>query len=92
MKRTELNPMAILAGLLLTTLAAVLLTGCGSSAAESGGAMPPPAVSVAAAVAREIRPADEFTGRIEAAGSVEIRPRVSGYIDRVNFREGSVVK
>ena len=35
---------------------------------------------------------DEFTGRLEAPESVEIRPRVSGYIDSVSFREGSLVK
>jgi multidrug efflux system membrane fusion protein len=92
MKRTEIDPMKALAGLMIATLAAVLLTACGSEASQSGGAMPPPAVSVAAAVEREIRASDEFTGRIEATGSVEIRPRVSGYIDRVNFREGSEVK
>jgi multidrug efflux system membrane fusion protein len=92
MKRTEIDPMAALAGLLLTVFAAVLLTGCGSEAAESAGGMPPPGVSVAAALEREVHATHEFTGRIEAVGSVEIRPRVSGYIDRVNYREGSEVK
>ena len=35
---------------------------------------------------------DEFTGRLEAPESVEVRPRVSGYIDKVAFDEGSLVK
>ncbi|WP_163083141.1 efflux RND transporter periplasmic adaptor subunit, partial [Acinetobacter baumannii] len=35
---------------------------------------------------------DEFTGRLEAPESVELRPRVSGYIDRVAFHEGALVK
>jgi multidrug efflux system membrane fusion protein len=91
MKRTDIDPMAALAGLLFTVLAAVLLVGCGSEAAESAGGMPPPGVSVAAALERELHSTHSFTGRIEAVGSVEIRPRVSGYIDRVNYREGSEV-
>ena len=35
---------------------------------------------------------DEFTGRIAAIGAVDIRPRVSGYIDRIAFKEGDIVK
>src|ERR1700738_2437430 len=35
---------------------------------------------------------DEFTGRIAAIGAVDIRPRVSGYIDRIAFKEGDMVK
>jgi RND family efflux transporter MFP subunit len=53
------------------------------------GALP---VSVAPPLQREVQDWDEFTGRIEAAESVEIRPRVSGYIDRVHFRSGELVK
>jgi RND family efflux transporter MFP subunit len=49
-------------------------------------------VSVAPPVQREIQDWDEFTGRIEAAESVEIRPRVSGYLDRVHFQSGELVK
>lgn len=86
------DPRATLAGILLLTLAAVLVTGCGSEAAEKNGPPPAPAVSVAAALARDIHPSDEFTGRVEAPETVEIRPRVSGYIHRMNFREGSEVR
>jgi len=53
---------------------------------------PPPAVTVAAALQREINEWDEFTGRLEAVDAVEIRPRVSGYIQRVAFAEGKEVK
>lgn len=54
---------------------------------------PPPAVevSVARVVQHEVTEWDEFTGRLEAPQSVEIRPRVSGFIDSVNFDAGSLV-
>lgn len=52
---------------------------------------PPPAVSVARVVAREFQPWDEFTGRVAAVETVELRPRVSGYIERVAYEEGREV-
>jgi multidrug efflux pump subunit AcrA (membrane-fusion protein) len=64
--------------------------GCGRAEAETVAAAPPTQVSVAPVVARELRDWDEFTGRLEAAESVEIRPRVSGYVDSVHFVEGAV--
>jgi RND family efflux transporter MFP subunit len=53
---------------------------------------PAPAVTVATVPERDITEWDEFTGRLEAVDAVEIRPRVSGYIRRVAFDEGSGVK
>lgn len=70
---------------------AVVLAGCGSKAAETG-APPPPSVSVAPVLLKEISQWDEFSGRIEPVESVELRPRVSGYIDKVNYAEGTEVK
>jgi len=68
------------------------LAGCG----RSGGAAPapaaPPQVSVAAVVEKRVKDWDEFTGRFQAVETVEIRPRVSGYIDKVAFKEGGLVK
>ena len=52
----------------------------------------PPQVTVAAALDREITEWDEFTGRLEAVDSVEVRPRVSGYVSSVGFHEGAVVR
>lgn len=69
----------------------LLLQGCRSEANPQAAA-PAPQVSVAAALEREVQEWDEFTGRLEAVESVEVRPRVTGYIDSVNFTEGSVVK
>jgi RND family efflux transporter MFP subunit len=47
---------------------------------------------VAQVLEKRVKDWDEFTGRLQAVESVEIRPRVSGYIDRVAFTEGSLVK
>jgi len=79
--------------LVLPTLAyfiAAALAGCSSQATPS----PPPApkVSIAAALERDVTEWDEFTGRLEAVESVEIRPRVTGYIESVHFTEGGLVK
>lgn len=75
----------------LALAGALLLGGCGQ-AAEEQAQMPVPKVSVAEVIEQPINEWDEFTGRLEAPQSVEIRPRVSGYIDRVAFAEGSLVK
>ena len=68
----------------------LVLAGCGSQA-STAGAMPPAEVSVAEVLAREVQPWDEFTGRVSAIESVELRPRVSGYVERVAFDEGQQV-
>ena len=71
----------------------VLLVGCGQPAASPEPATPPPpAVSVAEVVVKEVTQWDEFSGHIEAVETVEIRPRVAGYIERFNFKEGQEVK
>src|SRR5437763_14742750 len=54
--------------------------------------MPAPEVTVAPAVDRTIADYDEFTGHFEAVQAVDVRPRVSGFIERVSFPEGSNVK
>jgi RND family efflux transporter MFP subunit len=53
---------------------------------------PPPPVTVAPAQSKEIVEWEEFTGRIEPVESVEVRPRVSGYIQEVRFQSGQMVK
>ncbi|CAI1544185.1 Acriflavine resistance protein A precursor [Serratia grimesii] len=72
-------------------LLAVLLAGCDNSVAHNA-APPPPAVSTADVVIKPISQWDAFNGRIEAVQSVQLRPRVSGYIDKVNYTEGDEVK
>lgn len=70
---------------------AAVLAACGSQAAEQG-APPPPAVGAAPVLVKQVAQWDEFTGRVEPVESVELRPRVSGYIDKVNYAEGQEVK
>ncbi len=72
--------------------AALLQMGCRGAAQAAPAAPPPPAVTVAAAEQRTITDWDEFIGRLEAVESVEIRPRVSGYIERVVFAAGKEVR
>ena len=73
--------------------AVALVAGCrGAAQAHAQMAPPPPAVSVAAVEERKITEWDEFIGRLEAVDSVEIRPRVSGYIERVVFTAGKEVR
>jgi len=54
--------------------------------------MPPPEVKVSLPVIGDVTDYVDFPGRIEAVNSVEVRARVTGYLDKVNFREGSDVK
>jgi len=70
-------------------IALTVLAGCSGQASEQPQ---PPQVGVAEVPVRAVRQWDEFSGRIEAIESVELRPRVSGYIDQVNYREGQEVK
>jgi len=52
---------------------------------------PPPKVKVVQPVAREITEWDEFTARLDAVDSVEVRPRVSGYLQSIHFEDGAIV-
>jgi multidrug efflux system membrane fusion protein len=77
----------------LLAAAIAVLAGCGHSAASGPAAAPPaPAVTVAGVIAKPLRDWEEFSGRLQAVDSVEIRPRVSGFIDSVQFTEGARVK
>lgn len=73
------------------TLMVVLASVAACGGAPEQGAYSPQ-VSVATVPEREITEWDEYTGRLESVDSVEIRPQVSGYIDRVDFDEGKEVK
>ena len=75
---------------LMATVAIILATGCTKSAPPP--AMAPTAVTVAAVEQKNIVEWNEFTGRVEPVQSVEIRPRVSGYIQEVKFQSGQLVK
>ena len=69
----------------------VAIAGCGSQASTGAGMPPPPEVSVANVLSKQVRQWDDFTGRVAAVESVELRPRVSGYVQRVAYEEGQEV-
>jgi len=71
----------------------LFLAGCSQGNAAQQQQQPPaPSVTVAPVEQREIVEWDEFTGRTEPVESVEVRPRVSGYIQEVRFQSGQLVK
>ncbi|HEY2251000.1 MAG TPA: efflux RND transporter periplasmic adaptor subunit, partial [Planctomycetaceae bacterium] len=83
----------VAAAIALVAVACCGLAGCGKSQAQSGPPQfPPPEVEVSLPVAGEVTDYVDFPGRIEAVNSVEIRARVTGYLEEVYFREGADVK
>ncbi len=80
----------VIAGL-LAACGLLVLEACSPSQATAPAATPP-SVSVARPVMRNIVDFDEFTGRVSAVDSVEIRPRVSGHLKKVHFKEGQLVR
>src|SRR5947209_6638208 len=82
-------PLFMLAVLIATVWG---LAGCSASAANPKPVPATPEVTVAEVLHRPLRDWSEFTGRLEAVQTVEIRPRVAGYIERVAFQEGARVK
>ncbi|MBV8791352.1 MAG: efflux RND transporter periplasmic adaptor subunit, partial [Pseudolabrys sp.] len=75
---------------LTAVTAAALLASCGGSQPQGGP--PPPAVTVAQPVKRTVIDYDEYVGRFVAIDSVEVRARVSGYLEGVHFTDGQLVK
>ncbi|MFZ1106676.1 MAG: efflux RND transporter periplasmic adaptor subunit [Hyphomicrobiaceae bacterium] len=79
---------------LAAAVLAALLAGCDQGQPQSKDAAPAPlpTVSVSMPVQREIVEWDEYTGRFDATQTVEVRARVSGYLDEVRFKDGQEVK
>ena len=77
---------------LIVSLTALLLTACGNESPPQQ-AMPPAAieVNVANVIHERITEWDQFTGHLQAPEEVTLVPRVSGYIESVNFKEGALV-
>jgi len=80
--------------LLVIAAAALLYRYWGFWQEEQAGpaAPPPPAVTVSKPLVRDIQEWTDFTGQFEARESVEVRPRVSGYLESINFTDGQLVK
>lgn len=69
-----------------------LLGSRGESHAQTAAVGGPPEVTVAQVLVRQVSDADEFTGRLQAVDTVQLRPRVGGYVDSIHFQEGATVK
>lgn len=82
-----------LASKILMAVACTALAGCGAGGPPAGPPQfPPPEVQVSLPVSGEVTDYVDFPGRIEAVNSVEIRARVTGYLEKVYFQEGADVK
>jgi membrane fusion protein, multidrug efflux system len=75
----------------LMVLLAVTLSGCGDKPPAQAAAGPPP-VTVAQPTKRTVTDWDEFTGRFEAVEEVQVRARVGGSVNSVEFRDGAIVR
>ena len=78
---------------ILAAFCSTLLAACSHSHAESASTAtpPPPAVTVAEVIARPLHHWDELTGELQAVNTVDVHPRVNGFIDSVQFTEGARV-
>ncbi|MEL7296845.1 MAG: efflux RND transporter periplasmic adaptor subunit, partial [Pseudomonadota bacterium] len=84
--------MSVLRPIFLSLGISLIVVGCGGGGEAGPAGGPPPAgISVATVVVESVTEWDEFSGRIEAVNRVEVRPRVSGYLDKVHFQEGALV-
>jgi RND family efflux transporter MFP subunit len=77
--------------ILFFMLTAPLLTGCGPIQGQTGGPPPKPEVTVAPVISKTVTDYEDFPGRLEAVNSIDIRARVTGFLAKVNFKEGSLV-
>lgn len=67
-------------------------SGCRESTGTAAPAPKPPEVTISQVVQRSVVDQEEFTGRMEAVESVEVRARVRGYLNSVHFKDGQEVK
>jgi multidrug efflux system membrane fusion protein len=95
MKVTSFRRRAVGTGVVLAgALALWTATSTGAEPDKTASAAAPPAVPVSVAVVerRNVATWDEFSGRLEAVGRVEVRSRVAGALQAVHFREGALVR
>jgi RND family efflux transporter MFP subunit len=75
----------------LLGVAALAVAGCGQ-APPPPAPPPPPVVTTSTPTVDEVSDFEDFTGRTDAVYTIEVRARVTGYLDKVNFEDGSEVK
>jgi membrane fusion protein, multidrug efflux system len=84
-RRTPAIPVMVAAA-----AAVVVVAGCDEQ--QTSSAPPAPVVTVAKPLQKKITEWDEYTGRVVPVETVEVRPRVSGFIDAIHFKDGDIVK
>jgi len=77
---------------LMALAATLLVAGCSAAAQPIASAPPPPGVEVTPVVFKPMPEWADFTGKLEAVQTVEVHPRVGGYIDTVRLPEGAHVR
>lgn len=82
-----MRPTSAALAFMLVGLAAA---GCAKKKQEAPP--PPPTVTVSKPMVRRIVDWDDFVGHFEAVSSVDLRPRVDGYLQTINFRDGQIVR
>lgn len=83
----------ILVSILMATTITGVLAGCNAEGqASASTAPPPPEIQVATVQREEVLIWGTFTGRVAAPETVELRPRVSGYLEQIQFDEGAQVQ
>ena len=84
----------LLSGPIMLLLSILLVSGTSLevNAAPAGATtVPPPQVTVARVIEQDVNPPSEYVGHVEAVQSVDLRARVEGFLERVDFKEGSDV-
>lgn len=76
----------------LALTSVLVLAACGEGQKNAQAAPPPPQVTVAKPVQKPVTDHDEYVGRFVALDFVEIRARVSGYLEKIHFKDGQLVK
>ena len=83
-----LVPVVLVLGLILTLVSPHAVAA--AAPGTEGG--PPPLVTVAAVTLQDVNPPAEYVGHVEAIQAVDLRARVEGFLEQVNFKEGDVVQ
>lgn len=80
--------------ILLLAFLQTVMFGCNGSNSPATGSAPPPSpnIKIAQALSQPVTEWDEYTGRVEAVNSVDVRARIGGYLEKVNFHAGDKVK
>lgn len=77
---------------LLAVCLAAALAACGKGDDKAGQDSKPVAVSTVVLQAKSVPLSGEFTGRTDSESTVELRARINGFLKKINFKEGSLVK